>query len=90
MSAARRQTSLLSDAPIARDLQKPGFDFRVMQHEPVTVYVILPFGKLETYGRWLRLVVTSALQAVMSANAPAGCRCCSCSMSSPRSGVSMR
>ena len=68
MSSAQRHTSIISDAPIARDLQKPGFDFRRLRKEPVTVYVILPWEHMETYGRWLRLVLTAALQAVMTDN----------------------
>ena len=66
LSSARRQTEPLDDVPVARDLEKEtSFDFRRMKEDPVTVYVILPPKMMDRQKRWLRLLVTAALQAVM-------------------------
>jgi type IV secretion system protein VirD4 len=52
------------------DLRKPGFDFRTLKTgaRPTTVYVILPAKYLETHSVWLRLVVSEALRANLTAS----------------------
>jgi type IV secretion system protein VirD4 len=69
-SDARRQTEFLDDVEIAADLSKDGFDFRDMKREPVTVYLILPPQQMMRHAKWLRLVVTAALQGVMRERKP--------------------
>jgi type IV secretion system protein VirD4 len=65
VSTADTQTEALDDAEIAGDLAKPGVDFRTLKTRPVTVYLILPPDMMERHGRWLRLILSSALRAVM-------------------------
>ena len=65
VSSADTQTEALDDAEIADDLTKPGIDFRELKKRPLTVYLILPPDMMERHGRWLRLVLSSALRALM-------------------------
>lgn len=37
---------------------------------PVTVYLVLPLDRLETHGRWLRLIVTMAIRAIAKLDQP--------------------
>jgi len=54
----------------AADLGKPGIDFREMKKRPITVYVILPPDMMERHGRWLRMLISSALRGVMRLREP--------------------
>jgi type IV secretion system protein VirD4 len=64
-SAAREQTTFMDDDEIADDLASGQVDFREAKRRPVTVYLILPPDQLLRHARWLRLVVTAALNAIM-------------------------
>jgi type IV secretion system protein VirD4 len=64
-SAAKRQTEPFDDTEIADDLAKDGFDFREMKRQPTTVYCILPPEMMERHSKWLRLVLTAAIQGVL-------------------------
>jgi type IV secretion system protein VirD4 len=68
-SAADTQTNWLLSRPMRADLKKNGVDFRKLKtgDRPMTVYVILPANFLETHSVWLRLVVSEALRANMTA-----------------------
>lgn len=65
VSTAKRHTECFDDPEIADDLAKDGFDFHDLKRDPVTVYLILPPEMMERHGKWLRLVLTAALQASM-------------------------
>jgi len=69
-SSAKRQTEFLDDDEIADDLSKPSIDFRDMKKRPITVYLILPPQMLMRHARWLRLLLTSALNASMRERQP--------------------
>jgi type IV secretion system protein VirD4 len=51
------------------DMKKSGVDFRKLKEgkKPMTVYVILPSKYLETHSIWLRLVVSEAIRASLTA-----------------------
>jgi type IV secretion system protein VirD4 len=51
--------------PVQRDLSGPGFDWNLMKREIVTCYLVLPADRLESHANYLRLIVTSALRALM-------------------------
>jgi type IV secretion system protein VirD4 len=70
VSTADTQTEALDDAEIAADLAKPGIDFRELKKRPITVYLILPPDMMERHGRWLRMLLSSALRAVMRLREP--------------------
>ena len=68
-STATTQTSWLLSRLMREDLKKDGFDFRNLKagKKATTVYVILPAKYLETHSVWLRLVVSEALRASLTA-----------------------
>lgn len=66
-SAAKRQTEAFDDPEIAHDLAIDGFDFRDLKREPITVYLILPPEMMGRHSKWLRFVLTAAIQGVMRA-----------------------
>ena len=65
VSTAKRHTECFDDPEIADDMARDGFDFRNLKRDPVTVYLVIPPDKMERHGKWLRLVLTTALQASM-------------------------
>ena len=69
-SAAKRHTEAFDDPEIANDLAKTGFDFRQLKQEPITVYLILPPEMMGRHAKWLRLVLTAAMQGVLRARRP--------------------
>jgi type IV secretion system protein VirD4 len=60
------QTSFLDDPILAKNLVSNDIDFLKLKEGKMTVYVILPAKQLSTYSKWFKLVVTSALNALMS------------------------
>jgi type IV secretion system protein VirD4 len=66
-SSAKRQTEAFDDDPVMDDLDKNGFDPRAMKRRPMTVYVILPPEMMERQSKWLRLVLSAAIQGVLRA-----------------------
>lgn len=64
-SAAKRQTEAFDDDAIADDLDRNGFDPRAMKREPMTVYVILPPEMMARHAKWLRLVLSAAINGVL-------------------------
>jgi type IV secretion system protein VirD4 len=68
-STADTQTRWLLSRPMRDDLKKPGVDFSRLKtgDRPMTVYVVLPSKHLETHSVWLRLVVSEALRANLTA-----------------------
>lgn len=72
-STARAETEFLDDPEMARCLAQNGFDFREVKERPTSVYLVLPMEVMHRHGKWLRMVLTSALQACMrprGVNAP--------------------
>jgi type IV secretion system protein VirD4 len=69
-SSAKRHTEAFDDPEIAADLAVDGFDFRNLKRRPVTVYLILPPEMMARHSKWLRLVLTAAIQGVLRARAP--------------------
>ena len=68
-SSADTQTRWLLSRPMRGDLKKNGVDFRELMDgdRPMTVYVVLPSKYLDTHSVWLRLVVSEALRASLTA-----------------------
>ncbi|WP_446812288.1 type IV secretory system conjugative DNA transfer family protein (plasmid) [Methylomonas sp. 2BW1-5-20] len=62
ISAARTQLAFLDDPAICAALAKSDFSFSDLKREKITVYLVLPFKQLEAQGRWLRLLITSAIE----------------------------
>jgi type IV secretion system protein VirD4 len=64
ISSARTNTRFLGSPPIARDLALEGVDFAEMRTKPMTVYLVLPPVRLVTHAKWLRLVISGAIEAL--------------------------
>jgi type IV secretion system protein VirD4 len=66
-SSADTQTRWMLSGPMAESFKaKNRIDFRELKtgKRPVTVYVVIPAALLRTHSVWLRLVLTTALQAL--------------------------
>lgn len=64
-STAKVQTECFDDPQIAKNMARNDFDFSDLKRKPTTVYLVLPPHMLERHGKWLRLLLTSALRASM-------------------------
>jgi len=64
MSSARTQTAFLDSEVLARNMDESDFSFEELCGGSVSIYLVLPVDKLETYARWLRLMVSIAIRAV--------------------------
>ncbi len=64
VSTAMRQTDCFDDCEIAEELQG-NFDFGNLRRELHTVYLIIPPNQLERQGRYLRLLLSSAIMACL-------------------------
>lgn len=75
LSTARRHLRALNFPEIERSLRGEGFDLAALKTSAMTVYLCLPGRHIGTCGRWLRLFVNLALQAMeRTTGAPAaGC-----------------
>nr|WP_052700838.1 type IV secretory system conjugative DNA transfer family protein [Methylocucumis oryzae] len=62
ISTARTQLAFLDDPAICAALAKSDFSFADLKREKITVYLVLPFKQLEAQGRWLRLLITAAIE----------------------------
>lgn len=70
LSTARRHLRPLSFPEIEASLAGDGFDLADLKRSPMTVYLCLPGRHIGTCGRWLRLFVNLALQAMEKTPAP--------------------
>ena len=64
MSTARTQTGFLDSEVLNRNMDESDFCFGDLCGGNVSVYLVLPPDKLQTYARWLRLMVSIAIRAV--------------------------
>jgi type IV secretion system protein VirD4 len=67
ISTAIANTLFIDDPKISASLKSTNnFSFKQLKEEKITVYIILPAKFLLAYSRWFRLLVTSALDTMMS------------------------
>lgn len=64
LSTCDVQTDFLEGAPMRRVLEGHDFELEDMKRETVTVFLCLPASRLGTHGRWLRLIINLALEAM--------------------------
>jgi type IV secretion system protein VirD4 len=64
VSSARTQTRFLGSPQIARDLSRPGIEFAAMRDRRMTVFLVVPPIRLVTHAKWLRLVISGAIEAL--------------------------
>lgn len=70
IASARIPLTNLNNSKLLADLDKHPkidgrpFDFEMLKHRCITVYIVLPDDKLTEYNFWLRLIVGNALDAL--------------------------
>lgn len=65
ISTALTQTIFLDSKPLGESLSSSDFAFDdLTTGEPTTIYLVLPVDKLQTHGRWLRLMISIAIRTV--------------------------
>ena len=64
LSNAQRHTHFLDSPRIARCLSRSDFAFSDLRHRITSVFLVLPPNRMDAYSRWLRLLVSQALQDI--------------------------
>ncbi len=64
LSTARTQTEFLDSQAMAKVLSSSSFSFDDVKRKPTTIYLSLPAMRFATHGRWLRLMINCALEAM--------------------------
>ncbi|MEM6410265.1 MAG: type IV secretory system conjugative DNA transfer family protein [Pseudomonadota bacterium] len=73
LSNAQRHTHFLDSPRIAKCLARSDFAFSDLRHRITSVFLVLPPNRMDAYSRWLRLLVSQALQDIArDAEAAAG------------------
>ena len=67
LSTAKASTGFLDSPRLAKMFATSDFDLADLKAGDLSIYLILPADKLDTYSRFLRLVIGSALQACIKA-----------------------
>lgn len=65
LSTAQQYTDFLKSPALQKSLETSSFDINQLSDGNTTLYVIIPADKLVSHYQWLRLVVTTALRAVI-------------------------
>lgn len=61
LASAQAQTHFLDSARIQESLSHSDFQFEDLKKKPMTIYLVLPADRLNTFGRWLRLLIQQAI-----------------------------
>jgi len=64
ISSARTQTNFLDSDTLNESMEKSDFSFDELCRGNVSIYLVLPADKLDTYARWLRLMVSIGIRSV--------------------------
>ncbi|MGB3556144.1 MAG: type IV secretory system conjugative DNA transfer family protein [Jannaschia sp.] len=64
LSNAQRHTHFLDSPRMARVMARSDFHFAELRHRITSVFLVLPPNRLDAYSRWLRLLVSQALQDI--------------------------
>lgn len=64
ISTAQQNTHFLESPKIQRSLGKSDFSFDELEHGKIDIFVVLPAGRLYTYSRYLRMLISIAITAV--------------------------
>jgi len=66
ISTAQTQTAFLDDPCLRESLSGDGFRFINLKRRKMSVFLVLPAKLIDAYEKWFRLLVVSALNALMS------------------------
>lgn len=64
LSNALRHTHFLDTPRIVQVTFRSDFRFADLRHATTSVFLVLPPDRLDTYARWLRLLISQALQEI--------------------------
>lgn len=64
VSTALTQTAFLDSTTLGKNLLTSDFSFSDLVEGRATIYLVLPVDKLQTYGRWLRLMISIGIRTV--------------------------
>ena len=64
LSNAQRHTHFLDSPRIAKVTSRSDFHFSDLRHRVTSVFLVLPPNRVDAYSRWLRLLVSQALQDI--------------------------
>lgn len=66
ISTALTQTAFLDSAALGKNLETSSFSFDELITAPngVSIFLVLPVDKLQTYGRWLRIMISIGIRTV--------------------------
>ena len=64
LSTALTQTAFLDSAALEESLSTSSFSFEDIISGRATIYLVLPVDKLQTHGRWLRLMISIGIRTV--------------------------
>ena len=64
LSNAQRHTHFLDSPRITKVLSRSDFHFSDLRHRITSVFLVLPPNRMDAYSRWLRLLVSQALQDI--------------------------
>ena len=67
LSSAQRHTHFLDSPRMTTTLGHSDFRFADLKQRPVSIFLVLPPDRLDTYARWLRLMVAQALTELVRA-----------------------
>lgn len=84
LSNAQRHTHFLDSPRIAKVTSRSDFQFSDLRHRITSVFLVLPPNRMDAYSRWLRLLVSQALQDIArDAEATTGAQGASQRLSTP-------
>jgi len=72
VSTARQETYFLGSPVMERALGTTDLAFSTLRTEPASAFLIVPARHLETYRRWIRLMIACAQTEIMRASRPGG------------------
>jgi len=72
VSTARQETYFLGSPVMERALGATDLAFSTLRTEPASAFLIVPARHLETYRRWIRLMIACAQTEIMRASRPGG------------------
>ena len=61
LASLQAHTHFLDSPRMRESLSRSDFGFEDLKKEPTTIYLVLPADRLDTFGRWLRLMIQQAL-----------------------------
>lgn len=61
IASAQSHTHFLDSDRIVANMKTSSFKFEDLKTKPMTIYLVLPSDRLNTFGRWLRLLVQQAI-----------------------------